>query len=111
MTGARFPGSRFTDSNITDRRRPAAAWSSPSQTDNLSQLRNEVEAAELAARIAAAHEQAAAARSNTKLLDLESIVTSIARVGVFRGHTPPHQSFRRHRAQLRRPFPFPAASR
>ena len=73
MTGARFPGSRFTDSNITDRRRPAAAWSSPSQTDHLSQLRNEVEAAELAARIVAAHEQAAAARRNTKLLDLESI--------------------------------------
>ncbi len=32
-----------------------------------------MEAAELAARIAAAHEQAVAARRNTKLLDLESM--------------------------------------
>jgi hypothetical protein len=55
------------------RRRPAAALSSPSQKDHFSQLSIEMESAELAARIAAAHEQAAAARRNTKLLDLKSI--------------------------------------
>jgi hypothetical protein len=54
ITGARFPESRFADSNITDRRRPAAAPSSPSQMEQLTQLRLDMESLELETRIAEA---------------------------------------------------------
>ena len=62
ITGARFTGSRLADSNITERRRPAAAPSSPSQMEQLTQLRLEMESAELDTRIAEAQEKAARAR-------------------------------------------------
>jgi hypothetical protein len=62
ITGARFPGSRFADSYIAEHRRPAEATSSPSRTDQLTQLRlgSDMESAELETRIAdsAAQEKA-----------------------------------------------------
>ncbi len=67
ITGARFPGSRFADSNITDRRRLTAAPSSPSQMEQQTQLRLDMESAELDTRIAEAQEKAAMPRRNTKL--------------------------------------------
>ena len=87
ITGARFPGSRFADSNITDRRRPAAAPSSPSQMEQLTQLRLDMESAELDTRIAEAQEKAARARRNTKLLDLESFNLEHKSDSLPRSHT------------------------
>ena len=79
--------SRFTDSNITDRRQPAAAPSSPSQREHLTQLRLDMESAELDTRIAEAQEKAAMARRNTKLLDLESFNLDHKSDSLPRSHT------------------------
>jgi hypothetical protein len=107
MTGARFPGSLLrTATSPTADDKPQLCRHRPRR---INPPNFEMESAELEARIAAAHEKAAVARRNTKLLEFESIALD-RKSGILPGsHTslpklPPT-------TQLRRPFAFTAAGR